>query len=175
MASDDTACTLLVSSQRLIARRFATLTLTAAQLDSLKRAFQLGRKQPYNGQAYLVQPLADGSFPLRWQRLDTLAELGAPQNTQLRRYRGWYYLSAQTDAGTWAVERLAFAHGRLHWQEFNRDSLHIKALPLTTVSLVRRKQQVLFTLNPVLGPVTRQVNGYQGVWLTKADYLRRNP
>lgn len=175
VATDDTACTLLVSSHRLITRRFETLKLAAAQLDSLGLPHRLGRNQARTGYWYQVKPLAADSFQLRWQSLDTLAELGGRQRAQWSRYRGWYYLNTQTERGAWAVERLAFAGGRLHWQEFNRDSLRIRALLPSTVSLKRQGSRLLFTLSPSPGQATRQVSDYYGLWLTKADFLRRRP
>jgi hypothetical protein len=170
VALDDTARTLLVSSRRLIAQRAEMLTLSGAQLDSLGLPRQAGRHQARTGQVYQVAPLAAGTFQLHWQSPDTLVEVVPGQPTQLRRYRGWYYLSTQTAANTWTVERLAFVGGQLHWQEFCRDSLRIRALAPSSVSLTRRESRLLFTLNPTPGPATRQVSRYQGLWLAKAEY-----
>lgn len=174
VATNDTAATLSVEGQRLVARRRKALNISPAILDSLGLPHQAGVGKGRDGQAYQVRALAANSFQLRWTSCDTLLELGRQHPTTLRRYQGWYYMSKPaTDTGKWTVERIAIHKGQLRWQQFNADSLRIGALDSSTVQLKRAASRLLFTLSPASGRATRQVSRYAGLWVVAGEYQRR--
>jgi hypothetical protein len=172
-AAVDTASTLVVSRQQIVRQVVLTVKMRAAELDSMGLPRRAGPARGHEGELYHVFGLTPDSCRLRWAVRDTLVQLTGANATHLRRYRGWYYLSTPADSGRWQVERLAVAGGQLHWQEFNRDSLRIRALQPSIVRLKRVESRLLFTLTPRPGRATRQVDKYAGLWLTKGEYLRK--
>lgn len=170
LAAGDTGTSLLVGRCWLLERRFSTDTLRAAQLDSLGLPRRIGRGHDTQGQHYQLRALGANAFQVRWERRDTVASLLGSSRTQVRRYRGWYYLSTP-EAGQWQVARLGRVGGHLCLQYFNADSLRIRALQPQMVQLVRDGRQLLFTLRPQPGQQSRQVSRYAGLWLTAAEYL----
>jgi hypothetical protein len=172
LATDDTSTTLLVGSKWLLIRRFPTLILRSAQLDSLALPSKAGWHQAADGQWFQVQLLATGSFKLCWEERDTLASLLGHSQTLVRHYKGWYYLSNPVGK-QWNVKRVGIRNARLYVQYFNPDSLRIRALPATMLHLDRTNSQLFFTLSPQPGQQSRQVSGYNGLWLAQAEYLRK--
>jgi hypothetical protein len=173
VATDDTAATLCVESQRLVARRREVLSTSPAILDLLGLPHRAGVGKGRDGQAYQVRALAADSFQLRWTSCDTLLELRRQPHVLLRRYQGWYYVSKPTaNSGKWTVERIAINKGQLYWQQFNPDSLRIGALDSSTVHVERAASHLLFTLSPVSGRATRQVSRYAGLWVVAGEYQR---
>ncbi len=172
VAAEDTGRTLLVGNRQVVQRRFHSRVATARQLDSLglpPRSFQ-GRG--LDGQRYDVQAMLRDSFRLRWEQRDTLVALGP--GVKLRRYRGWYYLSAPNSNGaTWTVQRLAVVGQQFFLQRFNPDSLRIQALDPATVRQRRANGNLIFTLDPSPGRATWQVDGYDGLWLSEEEHLRK--
>lgn len=173
VAADDTARALLISQQSIVSQVVVTVKMRAAGLDSLGLPRRAGTARGRDGGLYQVLALTADSCRLRWAQRDTLVQLHGPNAMRLRRYRGWYYLSAPTGTGTWEVERLTVAANHLLWQEFNGDSLRIRALMPNAVQLKRAERRLLFTLTPSSGQSIRQVNSYNGLWLPKGDYLRK--
>jgi hypothetical protein len=164
--------TLLVSPRWVLERRISTDTLLAGQLDSLGLPRQPGPGLGHDGQPYQLRRLGANTFQRRQERYDTLASLLGHARKQVRRYKGWYYLSTPAD-GQWRVERLGVLDGHFCWQYFDADSLRIRALQPQMVHLVRDGRQLQFTLSPQPGRQSRQVNRYNGLWLTLAEYEAR--
>lgn len=71
------------------------------------------------------------------------------------------------------VQRLAVVDQRFFLQRFNPDSLRIQALDPATVRQRRANGNLIFTLDPSPGRATRQVDGYDGLWLSEEEYLRK--
>lgn len=78
-----------------------------------------------------------------------------------------------SDGATWTVQRMAVVDQQFFLQRFNPDSLRIQALDPATVRQRRVNGNLIFTLDPSPGRATRQVDGYDGLWLSEEEYLRK--
>ncbi|MFD1468465.1 hypothetical protein ACFQ48_09530 [Hymenobacter caeli] len=156
-----------------MSQRAFSLLVTARQLDSMGLSPRADQGQGPSGVGYQVQAVGADSARLRWQEQDTLAALGP--RTKLRRYQRRYYLSTAgpADSTAWTVQRRAAADGRFSLQGFNPDTLRIRALDPATVRLRRNQGTLYFTLDPRPGRATRQVHGYDGLWLPAGEYQRQ--
>jgi hypothetical protein len=172
VATSDTSETLLVNNRALVRQQWQTWPVAVKQLDSLSLPHRAGPGL-LHGQRFQLRALAADSFQLSWQESDTVFALR--KGTQLRRYKGWYYLNFPDEAtpGRWQVQRLAVAGKQLTWQTFNPDSLRLRALDTSAIRLRREPQHLFFTLQPQTGHATRQLNGYAGLWQVRGDYQRR--
>ncbi|WP_151086805.1 hypothetical protein [Hymenobacter baengnokdamensis] len=171
--AEDTAYAIFISNKQIIRHASMTVGIPAARLDSLGLPRREGLAIGHNGEHFQILALTSDSCHLRWTAHDTLVQLSGAKAVHLRRYRGWYYLSAPADSGRWEVERIGVVGRQLYWQMFNCDSLRIRALPPSILQLKRATARLIFTLNPGPGSATRQVNSYAGLWLMKGDYLRK--
>ncbi len=172
VAADDTALTMLVENKLVVRRRFWSRMASAHQLDSLGLPARTFQGWGPDGQRYRVQAAPRDSFRLRGEQRDTLVALRP--GVKLRRYRGWYYLSApNADSATWTVQRLAVVDRQFFMQRFNPDSLRIRALDPATVRLRQANGNLIFTLSPQSGRANRQINDYEGLWLSDEEYLRK--
>jgi len=168
-ATDATAY-LSINDQLMERCRAYRFIITTHQFDSLNLPSPVAPGRGPHGEGWHVQAVGADSVRLRWEERDTLAALGP--RAKLRRYRGWYYLStpSTTDSTAWTVQRLVVMDGRFLLQSFNPDTLRIRALDPAAMQLSRADRRLIYTLNPDSGRATRQVSGYDGLWLSAADY-----
>lgn len=169
----DTAATLVVSASNVVRQVQLSLRATGHQLDSMQVPRQAG-SWPRQGQQYRVTPLAVNLYRLNWLQADTLVTLRGRQPDQLRRHRGWYYLSSSGTGqlGTWQVSRLRVAGRQLLWQQLTTDTLRLRALDADAWRVRREPGLVQLTLNPQQRRAIRQLSGYEGLWLAPAQYVR---
>ncbi len=163
----DTGSVLVVGEKTLINKRFESLDVSGALLDSLHIPRHAGSGFNFAQLRYQVQRLAVDSFRLRLETPDTLLNFAGPQAPRLRYYGGYYYTSspAYQDSTKWTVRRLAIAHGHITQQLFNPDSLRVQALDPGSIRRQRTNRQLIITLSPQSRRAVKQVSSYPGLWL----------
>ncbi|GAB3289863.1 hypothetical protein ACFQT0_08980 [Hymenobacter humi] len=127
-----------------------------------------------DGRLHYLRRFAKDSVRETWLWTDTIFTLGGPGAGRLRRFQGHYYLSTSNEsAENWQVQRLAIANGHLTWQTLGQDTLRLRALEPAT--LVRRQSEGMtyYRLTPGLGPQTRRLGRYAGLWETEGEFERR--
>jgi hypothetical protein len=172
----DSSRTLLVNQKALVESHFESAELPGAWLDSMGVPRQPGSYWARDGFRYQVRaPLAADSFRVRVEVYDTLLNLSSRPAPKLRRHRGWYYVSRPDleDSTKWEVQRLSIIKGQVVWQLPNPDSLRIRALDPATVQQRRKTGQLFFTLAPQSRRAIGQVSSYDGLWLSRKDYVRQ--
>jgi hypothetical protein len=171
----DSSRIVLVSQKALVESHFELAKLPGTWLDSMGVPRQLGSYWGRDGFRYQVRALATDSFQVRVEIYDTLLNLSSRPAPKLRRHRGWYYVSRPhpEDSTKWEVQRLGMRKGQIVWQLPNPDSLRIRALDPATVQQRRKAGQLLFTLSTQSRRTSWQVNSYDGLWLSRKDYLRQ--
>jgi hypothetical protein len=170
-SASDTTETLTLGPTTLVRQQWLTEKVSAKQLDSLGLPHRVGQ---WSTRLRLRRTgsLAADSFLLEQRLLDTLFVVGGRQKGVLRRHQGWYYLSTPnaSEPAQWHVARLAVDGPSLQLQDFNPDSLRIRALDTSAVRLRREPPRLLFIIRPTSRRATHQVSSYAGLWLPLGSY-----
>jgi hypothetical protein len=166
---EDSSKVLILSRQVLLLKESWPDDYSGEWLDAKGIPRRRGSYWGRDSMRYLVMDMgpASNSYWVQTEVYDTLLNLQEPSATQLRHYRGWYYLNtpAATDSTKWNVWRLQVRNGYLNRQLFNPDSLRVRALDPAMVQQQRTNGQLVFTLSPQSRRAIGQVSSYAGLWL----------
>jgi hypothetical protein len=145
-------------------------------LDSLRQRLRADSTyRDDSGHLHYLKLVGRDSVRDSWLGLDTLFTLAGGQASQLRRFRGRYYLSTPTEsAETWDVQRLEITGRQLTWQTMGTDTLRLLALDTAVVRHHHARGVSYYRLTPGSGSQARQLSGYAGLWQTEGEFVRRH-
>lgn len=173
----DSTTSLCIGPRVLWQQQLSSRTLSQRQFNSAKHPLLSDSTyQDTKGRLHYLRVVGKDSVRDSWLRCDTLFALDGPAAGHLRRFKGHYYLSTPHPADSlgWQVQRLRIAGRRAEWEQLGYDTLRLRALDAATLRYRRAHGTSYFRLKPAPGKPTRQVDRYDGLWITRGEFVRRH-